>query len=176
MSLILVGCSGEDVTERNRAERHNYEILFTYDYDQVRPVIEEDKSVNEIWKDMQLESLGILESDTVFPKQGIDEENGVFVMAGVQDGDGIPELPYLTESDVNSGKEMSDVFAERRKEELSELLKQRQEVIKKNETKLTEQEEKNKVAFENEVKKQKENAEKAAKKKEDMIKKGEWKE
>lgn len=122
--LILAGCG--DKEEQQRLTIQNFDLMDTYDYDKVKVVVEDKKTSEELAYDVIMESMGLANNDTEGYKEvGISESNGVFINAGILEGDKIPTLSGYSVEDalqVNSGAEQSEAV---KIEKFKELQKNR---------------------------------------------------
>lgn len=107
--LILVGC-GDD--EEQRLTIQNFDIIDTYEYDKVKVVVEDEKSPEELAYDVLMDSMGLKSNqEEGYKEVGISESNGVFINAGILDGNKVPKVSGYSASDVvqvNSGQEASE--------------------------------------------------------------------
>lgn len=108
--LVLFGCSDEK--EQQRLTIQNFELIDTYEYDKVKVVVEEEKTPEELAYDVLMESMGLVANDVEGYKEvGISEKNGVFINAGILEGNRIPKVSGYSARDivqVNSGQEQSE--------------------------------------------------------------------
>ena len=107
---MLFGCSDEK--EQQRLTIQNFELIDTYEYDKVKVVVEEEKTPEELAYDVLMESMGLVANDVEGYKEvGISEKNGVFINAGILEGNRIPKVSGYSARDiaqVNSGQEQSE--------------------------------------------------------------------
>lgn len=108
--LILVGCSDEE--EQQNLTIQNFELVDTYEYDKVKVVVEDEKTSEELAYDVLMETMGLTTNENEGYKEvGISENNGVFINAGILEGNQIPKVSGYSVSDiaqVNSGQEQSE--------------------------------------------------------------------
>lgn len=108
--LVLFGCS--DKKEQQRLTIQNFDLIDTYEYDKVKVVVEEEKTPEELAYDVLMESMGLVDSEEEGYKEvGINEKNGVFINAGILEGNRIPKVSGYAARDiaqVNSGQEQSE--------------------------------------------------------------------
>lgn len=107
---MLFGCSDEK--EQQRLTIQNFELIDTYEYDKVKVVVEEEKTPEELAYDVLMESMGLaVNDDEGYKEVGISEKNGVFINAGILEGNRIPKVSGYSARDiaqVNSGQEQSE--------------------------------------------------------------------
>ena len=107
---MLFGCSDEK--EQQRLTIQNFELIDTYEYDKVKVVVEEEKTPEELAYDVLMASMGlVVNDDEGYKEVGISEKNGVFINAGILEGNRIPKVSGYSARDiaqVNSGQEQSD--------------------------------------------------------------------
>lgn len=128
-SLFLNGC-GSDEDEIVSQAKEDFNVLYTYEEDKIRPVLDEEKTPEELAKEYLKGSLGIENGEPKFAERGVVEDQGVFVESGIYEGGTIPNVAALSKEDkelINKGQE--DVFAKEKAEEYDELSKERQEII-----------------------------------------------
>ena len=89
---MLVGCSNEEKVARAEL-RENFEIVDTYDYDQVKVVVDDEKTPEELAKEILLDEMGLTSNDLDhYESYGISSNNGIFVNAAILDGSALPTV------------------------------------------------------------------------------------
>lgn len=89
---ILAGCSSEEKIARAEV-RENFEIVDTYEYDQVKVVVDDEKTPEELAKEILLDEMGLTSNDLDhFENYGISSNNGIFVNAAILDGSALPTV------------------------------------------------------------------------------------
>ena len=107
---ILAGCSNEK--EEQKLTIQNFDIVDTYEYDKVKVVVEEEKTAEELAYDVLMDTMGLANNqEDGYKEVGINEKNGVFINAGILEGNQIPKVSgYSAEGAlvVNDGGEQSE--------------------------------------------------------------------
>lgn len=94
--LILAGC-GEPSQAQIMVD--NFNVVDPYDYDKIKVIVEEEKSPEEVAKDIIQEELGLnTEMQLYYDEYGLSPQNGLFVNSGILDG---PEIPSNPAFDIN---------------------------------------------------------------------------
>lgn len=110
LGVVLVGCSSEK--EEQKLVIENFELVDTYDYDKVKVVVEDEKTPEELAYDVLMDTMGLSNEQSVGYKEvGIDEGNGVFINAGILEGNTIPNVSGYSAEDIatiSSGKDKSE--------------------------------------------------------------------
>lgn len=89
---MLVGCSSEEKVARAEV-RENFEIVDTYDYDLVKVVVDDEKTPEELAKEILLDEMGLTSNDLDhYESYGISSNNGIFVNAAILDGSALPTV------------------------------------------------------------------------------------
>lgn len=126
--IFLTGC-GEEKKAVAKA-KEDFKVLYTYDEDRIRPVLEEEKSTEELAEEYLMSRMGMNEGEPTYSERGVLENQGVFVESGIYEGTKIPNVSALSEEDRKKAQENNqDVFAEEKADEYDELKKERQKVI-----------------------------------------------
>lgn len=124
-ALVLAGCSDEE--EQQRLTIQNFDIIDTYDYDRVKVVVEDEKTPEELAYEVLMDSMGLNSSQQDgYREVGIDEGNGVFINAGILEGNRIPTVSGYSAEDVmqvNNGQEQSEAV---KLEQFQELQRNRE--------------------------------------------------
>lgn len=107
---LLAGCSNEK--EEQKLTIQNFDIVDTYEYDKVKVVVEEEKTAEELAYDVLMDTMGLANNqEDGYKEVGINEKNGVFINAGILEGNQIPKVSgYSAEGalEVNDGGEQSE--------------------------------------------------------------------
>lgn len=107
---LLAGCSNEK--EEQKLTIQNFDIVDTYEYDKVKVVVEEEKTAEELAYDVLMDTMGLANNqEDGYKEVGINEKNGVFINAGILEGNQIPKVSgYSAEGAlvVNDGGEQSE--------------------------------------------------------------------
>lgn len=123
--LLLAGCGDEE--EQQRLTIQNYSLIDTYDYDKVKVVVEDEKTPEELAYDVIMESMGLTpDEEDGYKEVGISQSNGVFINAGILEGNRIPTVSGFSAEDallVNDGGEQSEAL---RLEQFKELQNNRE--------------------------------------------------
>lgn len=123
--LLLTGCGEEE--EQQRLTIQNYSLIDTYEYDKVKVVVEDEKTPEELAYDVIMESMGLTaDEEDGYKEVGINQSNGVFINAGILEGNRIPTVSGFSAEDallVNDGGEQSEAL---RLEQFKELQKNRE--------------------------------------------------
>lgn len=170
--LLLAGCNEEE--KALRVERTNFDVLDTYSYDKVKPVIEKEKTPQEMAEQILKVKVGLVD-DTAkgYPEKGLAKGQGIFVESGILDGSVIPNRSGFSKSEIsqinNNDKEEWESELQTTFKDLESGRKKSLDSLKENDTS------KDDLAKEIEkaTKEQKERIEKQKKAKESEIKGGE---
>lgn len=101
VGIVLVGCSGEK--EEQRLVIENFDLVDTYEYDKVKVVVEDLKTPEELAYEVLMDSMGLSSERSVGYKEvGIDDGNGVFINAGILEGNRIPNVSGYSAEDIAS--------------------------------------------------------------------------
>lgn len=92
-ALVLVGCQNDSEAKATMLIE-NFSIVDAYDYDKVKVVVEEERTADEVAKDILADAmnLNITQKET-YDEFGISPSNGLFVSAAILDGPEIPVEP-----------------------------------------------------------------------------------
>lgn len=91
--IILTGCSNEK-REAAKLIINNYSIVDDYDYDKVKVVVSEEKTPEELARDILENKMGLrVDKVEKYKEYGISEDNGIFVNAAILDGPQINKEP-----------------------------------------------------------------------------------
>ncbi|MBX9158262.1 hypothetical protein [Bacillus cereus] len=151
VSLSLAACDSDE-EKAVKAQKKDFKVVYDYDYDSTRVVVEKEKTVEELAKDMMLQNVGLDTKEKRFAAVGVEKEQGIFIESAVRDGDAIPKVSAMTKEQIAELNQQDDGFAEKKKQTFEKLKEQRQAVLSKQyeddkvETKKLEDDLKKKVA------------------------------
>lgn len=129
--FVLTACGNEE-KELVAQAKEDFNALYFYDEDRIRPVIEEEKTPEELAKDYLMSSIDMLDEEPTFKERGVLENQGVFVESGIYDGNRIPNVSAISQEEADlANSEQIDVFADAKKEEFQELAEEREKVLEK---------------------------------------------
>ncbi|KTF59782.1 MULTISPECIES: hypothetical protein [Bacillus amyloliquefaciens group] len=130
VSVLLSACESDEEKEIREA-KGKFKVLYTYDEDQTRPIVEKKKTVEEMAQDIMLKDVGLDTGIVRFKKKGVAKNQGVFIESAIRDGDKIPKVSAMSKEDADKLKvDNGDEFAEEKKKEFADLRKQRKKVLK----------------------------------------------
>jgi len=130
LSAVTLTACGSEEKEIVAKAKEDFNVLYSYEEDKIRPVLEEDKTPKELAREYLIGSLGMDDEDPKYSERGIVKGQGVFVESGIYDGSTIPNVAALSKEEakkVNAQK--GDVFAEEKKDEFEELEEERQKIL-----------------------------------------------
>lgn len=129
--LVLGACSSEE-DEKIQQAKQDFNVLYSYDESKILPVINEEKTSEELAQDYLEDKIGMNSNseDTEYQEQGVKEEQGVFIESAIYEGNEIPNVTAMSdETRERLENDREDKSLEQREEDYEELKKERQSVI-----------------------------------------------
>lgn len=136
-----------------RQHKQDFVIAYPYEEDLIRPILEEEKTIEQLVEDVVKEQLGVGVPKSAFNEVGIREGIGLFAEAAIYDGEEIPTFPAITQAELKQmQKESTDAYLQENFERImsrkeravaSQRLKQENErdvILKELQEKLAERE------------------------------------
>lgn len=94
--LVLVGCKQESQAQ---LMVENFNIVDPYDYDKIKVVVEEQKTPEQVARDILQEEMGLdITPQEKYDEYGLSPQNGLFVNSAILEG---PEIPSRPGFDIN---------------------------------------------------------------------------
>lgn len=94
--LVLVGCKQESQAQ---LMVENFNIVDPYDYDKIKVVVEEQKTPEQVARDILQEEMGLdITPQEHYDEYGLSPQNGLFVNSAILEG---PEIPSRPGFDIN---------------------------------------------------------------------------
>lgn len=94
--LVLVGCKQESQAQ---LMVENFNIVDPYDYDKIKVVVEEQKTPEQVARDILQEEMGLdITPQEKYDEYGLSPTNGLFVNSAILEG---PEIPSRPGFDIN---------------------------------------------------------------------------
>lgn len=94
--LVLVGCKQESQAQ---LMVENFNIVDPYDYDKIKVVVEEEKTPEQVARDILQEEMGLdITPQEHYDEYGLSPKNGLFVNSAILEG---PEIPSRPGFDIN---------------------------------------------------------------------------
>lgn len=118
IALYLYTSSQKEEAAKQRAEKEAFVLMYSYEEDLVRPVLEEELTIDELVEVIVSEQLGAGAKPTTFSKGTIREDLGLFVESGIIEGGVVPQISALSKDakqSMNREKDstyMENLFAE----------------------------------------------------------------
>lgn len=109
--LLLILLIGFIATRESKEEKvlkqakQDLVITYSYEEDLLRPVLEEEKTVEQLVEEIVREQLGIGAAPTSFKLTGVREDIGLFAEAAVYEADHITPFPAISQEEL---EEMQD--------------------------------------------------------------------
>lgn len=103
--MVLSGCQSKEV-KLIEAEKKEFNIVYGYEEDKLRPIVEKEKTVEELVEEIVLDSLGLSTGQDTYKEYGVLRGQGVFVESAIREGAGIPQVSAVPLE--NRGKEPED--------------------------------------------------------------------
>lgn len=127
--LGLVGCNKEELMLVQEA-KEDFRVLYAYEEDKLRPVLEEEVTEEELARRYLLTRLELEEVNPEYKERGILPEQGIFIESAVYDGGSIPNITPMSKEvrEIVEGVR-EDTSTEKKQEEFNELLQNRQEFL-----------------------------------------------
>lgn len=89
--LVLVGCKQESQAQ---LMVENFNIVDPYDYDKIKVVVEEQKTPEQVARDILQEEMGLdITPQEHYDEYGLSPTNGLFVNSAILEGSEIPSRP-----------------------------------------------------------------------------------
>lgn len=89
--LVLVGCKQESQAQ---LMVENFNIVDPYDYDKIKVVVEEQKTPEQVARDILQEEMGLdITPQEKYDEYGLSPTNGLFVNSAILEGSDIPNRP-----------------------------------------------------------------------------------
>ena len=130
VSLGLAACDSDE-EKAVKSQKKDFKVVYDYDYDSTRVVVEKEKTVEELAKDMMLQKVGLDTKEKRFAAVGVEKEQGIFIESAVRDGDAIPKVSAMTKEQIAELNKQDDGFTEQKKQTFDKLKEQRQSVLSK---------------------------------------------
>lgn len=128
--LFLSACGGEE-KEAVEKEKKEFDILYTYEVSKILPVVNEEKTPEELAEGYLRDRVGISdEEDIGFKERGVVSKQGIFIESAIYDGNAIPNISAMdqdTKDRVTDKRE--DRTIAKKKDEYDELIKNREDVL-----------------------------------------------
>lgn len=94
--LVLVGCKQESQAQ---LMVENFNIVDPYEYDKIKVVVEEQKTPEQVARDILQEEMGLdITPQEQYDEYGLSPKNGLFVNSAILEG---PEIPSRPGFDIN---------------------------------------------------------------------------
>lgn len=94
--LVLVGCKQESQAQ---LMVENFNIVDPYEYDKIKVVVEEQKTPEQVARDILQEEMGLdITPQEHYDEYGLSPKNGLFVNSAILEG---PEIPSRPGFDIN---------------------------------------------------------------------------
>lgn len=91
VAIFLIAC-GKESEAKIMVE--NFNIVDPYDYDKIKVVVDEEKTPEQVARDILQEEMGLnTQPKTNYDEYGISPKNGLFVNSAILDGPEIPDTP-----------------------------------------------------------------------------------
>lgn len=89
--IALTGCGKES---QAKLMVENFNIVDTYDYDKIKVVVEEEKTPEQIAREIIQEEMGLnITPQDTYDEYGLSPQNGLFVNSAILEGPEIPSTP-----------------------------------------------------------------------------------
>jgi len=126
----LTACQSSEEREIVAKAKEDFKVLYTYEEDRIRPVIEKKKTPKELAEDYLLTSLGMSEDDFKYSERGVLPSQGIFVTSGIYEGSDIPNIAAISQKEADkANNEKGELYAERKREEFEKLRKEREKYL-----------------------------------------------
>lgn len=128
-TFLLTGCESNE-EKSIKYEKRQLDIVYTYDYDTTRVVVDEEKTISELAKELMLENVGLDSGIKKYAPVGVQKDQGIFIESAIRDGDAIPKVSAMSKEDIALlGKGDDDDFTEMKKEAFENLKSNREKVL-----------------------------------------------
>lgn len=129
--IFLVGCSNEE-GELVAEAKSEFRILYEYEEDKIRPVVEGDLSEEELARKYLLSRLELEEDDPVYKERGVMEGQGIFLESAIYDGGTVPNVSPISKDTLERIQgSREDRSLARKQEEFRELSESRELVLER---------------------------------------------
>lgn len=128
--LVIVGCQSKE-KKMVEKEKEDFELLYYYEEDKIRPIVEEEKTVEELVEEIVLEELGFTSDNTQYKEKGVLRGQGIFIESAIRDGSRVPNVsavPYTERNERDRTKEMTE---KEQRQEFARIMLQREEVLER---------------------------------------------
>lgn len=127
---VLSGCTSAEEKKIVEEEKRDFNLLYRYEDDKLRPVVEKEKTPEELVEEIVLEELGMDTGGETYKEYGVLKGQGLFIESAIREGTTIPRVsavPYKERKLIRGKDEVSE---QKKKEEFAELITKREEVLK----------------------------------------------
>lgn len=129
--LLLVGCNNEE-KEIVRTAKEQFRVLYDYEEDKIRPVLEKDLTEEELARKYLLTRLDLEEEEPIYKERGVLPEQGIFIESAIYEGGNIPNITAMSAETAEGLSKINNTRTQERLEkEFKELSEKRQEVLEK---------------------------------------------
>src|SRR5699024_4424117 len=133
LGVLLLSACGEkgEVKEQVKQAKDDFNILYSYEESKILPVIEEEKTPNELAREYLTDRIGLNEDEsTGYKERGVKKDQGIFIESAIYEGGKVPNITAMddeTRERIAGGRE--DRSLVRKEEEFYRLLEERQKVL-----------------------------------------------
>lgn len=126
--LTLAGC-GEEKKVVEQA-KNDFRILYEYEEDKIRPVLDGDMTEEELARKYLLLRLELEEEEPIYKERGVLKEQGIFIESAIYDGGSVPNITAITQEEADAGdSNRVDRSLIKKENEFKELSASRQKVL-----------------------------------------------
>lgn len=129
--LLLSACGGGEEKEKVNQAKKDFNILYTYDESKILPVIEDEKSPNELAKEYLTDRMGLNNDESPkYKERGVEKEQGIFIESAIYEGGEVPNVSAMDDETKEriEGKG-EDRSLKNKEDEFNRLLEERQKVL-----------------------------------------------
>lgn len=135
-SVFLLGACSSKREKDAEVLISNFSIVDDYAYDKVKIIVEEEKTPEQVAKELLLTKMNLsISVPTMYPEYGVDKDNGIFVNSAILDGPNIPTEPGFDKAEALVGQtnrglsqdEVIDTFEELQRARAIAAAKQEQD-------------------------------------------------
>lgn len=127
IATYLYTSTKKEEAEQQRAAKDSFVLMYGYEEDLMRPVLEEELTLDELVEVIVSEQLGAGAKPTTLSKGTIRKDLGLFVESGIIEGGIVPQISALSKDVKESmNREQSSEYMERL---FAEISKNKREAI-----------------------------------------------
>lgn len=126
--IFLAGCGEEKKVVEQAKE--DFRILYEYEEDKIRPVLDGDMTEEELARKYLLHRLELEEDEPIYKERGVLKEQGIFIESAIHDGGSVPNITAITQEEADAdNSNRVDRSLLKKENEFKELSKSRLKVL-----------------------------------------------